>query len=85
MFQGRTVPHVVTVTGDVDAGMTALLSNSLQPLSRDQHRLQRRKVLFFSCLSPHSRLMKLLWSIMCPPLDMSKLSHLLWWTFSSPS
>uniref|UniRef100_H3DJF9 DNA polymerase gamma 2, accessory subunit n=1 Tax=Tetraodon nigroviridis TaxID=99883 RepID=H3DJF9_TETNG len=50
-LQGRdgrkTLPHVVTVTGNVDCGMMAFLSNSLQQLKKDnsKHRLQHRQVL----------------------------------------
>ncbi|XP_029706141.1 DNA polymerase subunit gamma-2, mitochondrial [Takifugu rubripes] len=44
----KTVPHVVTVTGKVDLGMMAFLSDSLQQLSKvgnSKHGLQQRKVL----------------------------------------
>lgn len=42
---GRAAPHVVSATGNVDLGMMAFLSNSLQELSTDgKHGLQQRKV-----------------------------------------
>ncbi|XP_022620746.1 DNA polymerase subunit gamma-2, mitochondrial [Seriola dumerili] len=43
----KTVPHVVSVTGNMDRGLMAFLSNSLQLLKREdgKQRLQQRKVL----------------------------------------
>ncbi|XP_018520713.1 LOW QUALITY PROTEIN: DNA polymerase subunit gamma-2, mitochondrial [Lates calcarifer] len=43
----KTVPHVISVTGNVDRGLMAFLSNSLQLLKREdsKKRLQQRKVL----------------------------------------
>ncbi|GLD74007.1 DNA polymerase subunit gamma-2, mitochondrial [Lates japonicus] len=43
----KTVPHVISVTGNVDRGLMAFLSNSLQLLKREdsKQRLQQRKVL----------------------------------------
>ncbi|XP_061584779.1 DNA polymerase subunit gamma-2, mitochondrial-like [Cololabis saira] len=43
----KTVPHVISVSGNMDRGATAFLSNSLQQLSKEdgKKRLQHRKVL----------------------------------------
>ncbi|XP_029363498.1 DNA polymerase subunit gamma-2, mitochondrial [Echeneis naucrates] len=43
----KTVPHVVSVTGNMDRGLMAFLSNSLQLLKREdsKRKLQQRKVL----------------------------------------
>ncbi|KAM7418971.1 hypothetical protein PAMA_016201 [Pampus argenteus] len=43
----KSVPHVVSVTGNVDRGLMAFLSNSLQQLKREdtKQKLQQRKVL----------------------------------------
>lgn len=51
MFQCRdgrkSVPHVVSVTGNMDRGAMAFLSNSLQQLIKDdsKQKLQQRKVM----------------------------------------
>ncbi|XP_072239615.1 DNA polymerase subunit gamma-2 isoform X1 [Leuresthes tenuis] len=43
----KSVPHVVSVSGNMDRGMMAFLSNSLQQLKKDdgKQKLQQRKVL----------------------------------------
>ncbi|XP_044042360.1 DNA polymerase subunit gamma-2, mitochondrial isoform X2 [Siniperca chuatsi] len=43
----KSVPHVVSVTGNVDRGVMAFLSNSLQQLKKEngKQKLQQRKVL----------------------------------------
>ncbi|XP_026158690.1 DNA polymerase subunit gamma-2, mitochondrial isoform X2 [Mastacembelus armatus] len=43
----KSVPHVVSVTGNMDRGLMALLSNSLQQMKREdsKQKLQQRKVL----------------------------------------
>ncbi|XP_008290038.1 DNA polymerase subunit gamma-2, mitochondrial [Stegastes partitus] len=43
----KSIPHVVSVTGNMDRGMMAFLSNSLQQLKREdsKQRLQQRRVL----------------------------------------
>ncbi|KAM7394024.1 hypothetical protein PAMP_020851 [Pampus punctatissimus] len=43
----KSVPHVVSVTGNIDRGLMAFLSNSLQQLKREdtKQKLQQRKVL----------------------------------------
>ncbi|RVE76624.1 hypothetical protein OJAV_G00010620 [Oryzias javanicus] len=43
----KSVPHVVSISGNMDRGVMAFLSNSLQQLSREEGRqkLQQRKVL----------------------------------------
>ncbi|KAF3687477.1 DNA polymerase subunit gamma-2, mitochondrial [Channa argus] len=43
----RSVPHVVSITGNMDRGLMAFLSNSLQQLKREdgKQRLKQRKVL----------------------------------------
>lgn len=43
----KAVPHVVSVIGNMDRGMMAFLSNSLQQLNKDngKQKLQQRKVL----------------------------------------
>lgn len=48
----KSVPHVISVTGNVDRGLMAFLSNSLQTLTREdsRQRLKQRKVeIFNSC------------------------------------
>lgn len=47
----KAVPHVVSVIGNMDRGMMAFLSNSLQQLNKDngKQKLQQRKVMTHSC------------------------------------
>lgn len=42
----KLVPHVVSVTGNMDRGMMAFISNSLQRIKKEnsKQKLQRRKV-----------------------------------------